>query len=143
MQVKPKATLALDIGEKRIGVALASNMAGLACPLTTLNSSDNFFLDLQQIIEDENVGVIVVGLPRGMEGQETDQTRAVKTFVAQLKSRFNLPFYWQDEAVTSIKARAELDSRHKASVKGDVDALAATYILEDFLKERPEGLKHG
>ena len=71
-----------------------------------------------------------------MQSQETDQTRTVRDFVRQLQEHTELPVYFQDEAVTSEKAEAELKARKKPYAKGDIDALAATYILVDFLQEQ-------
>jgi putative Holliday junction resolvase len=144
MQASTKHILALDVGGKRTGVALASSQARLAMPYLTLNNSDHIFLELQKIVQTENVEAIVVGLPRGLEGQETAQTMKVKVFVERLKKAIvDIPLFWQDEAVTSVKAQAELNSRHRVSTKSDIDALAATYILEDFLKDNPKGTING
>jgi putative Holliday junction resolvase len=129
--------LALDVGAKRVGVALASSVARLPHPLTTLNAADGFYEALNQIIVDEAVDTIVVGLPRGLEGQHTAQTQAVEDFTAELRSRVTVPIYQQDEALTSQKAEEELEARGGTYQKGDIDALAATYILEDFLTSLP------
>ncbi|HUC87845.1 MAG TPA: Holliday junction resolvase RuvX [Candidatus Binatia bacterium] len=137
MQKAPKQLLALDVGDKRIGVALASQLARLAAPYTTLQRSDQTLEDLKQLVEAENIVIVVVGLPRGLAGQETAQTKLTKDFGEQLKAKLNIPVFWQDEAATSIKAETELDTRRKISTKADVDALAATYILEDFLRDNP------
>ena len=127
--------IALDVGDKRIGVALASHQARIASPLVTLTNDETFIAALSKIIEENEVGGIVVGLPRGMDGQETNQTKSVREFAKKLHGAINLPLYWQDEAVTSINAEAELRRRGKAYTKGDIDALAATVILEDYLHE--------
>ena len=124
--------LALDIGSKRIGVAIANNTARIARPLTTLDAESDVDQQLQQLIETELVEALVVGLPRGLDGQETAQTASVRQFVDRLL-HFGLPIHFQDEALTSRKAKAELEGRGKPYTKGDVDALAATYILDDFL----------
>lgn len=130
--------LALDVGAKRVGVAIASTAARLPRPLTTLGVDDNFSDSLRKIIETENVLSLVVGFPRDMSGQATGQTKAVEDFVAQLKQEYDLPIHFQDESVTSKQAEAELQARRKTYAKGDIDALAATYILQDFLAEHKE-----
>ncbi len=134
--------LALDVGARRIGVALASTPARIASPLLTLEHSPEIFTRLQELIERENVDTIVVGLPRGLDGQTTAQTSATETFIDELRGRIDVPIFTQDEALTSVKAEAELASRRKPHAKAAVDALAATYILEDFLREQPE-VVHG
>lgn len=124
--------LALDVGGARIGVAVASSIARIAHPLTTLNYSETVVDEIGQIIKDEGVGILVVGLPRNLSGQETGQTASVQEFAKKLES-LGLPINFQDEAVTSAKAEAELQARGKPYTKADIDALAATYILDDFL----------
>jgi putative Holliday junction resolvase len=124
--------LALDVGGARIGVAVASSIARIAHPLTTLNYSETVVDQLAQIIKDEGIGILVVGLPRNLSGDATGQTAAVQEFSKQLET-LGMPINFQDEAVTSAKAEAELQARGKPYAKGDIDALAATYILDDFL----------
>jgi putative Holliday junction resolvase len=130
----PDTILALDVGAKRVGVAVASSVARLPRPLTTLTNDENLWAALQKVIDEEAAGALVVGFPRGLDGQATQQTEYVQAFIEQVKQKFTLPVYEQDEALTSHKAEAELQSRGDY-VKADVDALAATYILDDFLTD--------
>ena len=127
--------LALDVGGRRIGVAAASQAARLASPLTTVENNDTVFDALAKLAQEQHAVAFVIGMPRGMSGQRTKQTEAIETFVLGLRQRVDLPIYWQDEALTSRQAEKELDARGKPYAKGDVDALAACYILEDFLKD--------
>lgn len=125
--------LALDVGDRRVGVAAASQAARLPAPLTTLDRNDDFLARLQTIIEENQASILVVGLPRGLEGQSTPQTEATKTFIDELRRQVSLPVEVQDEALTSRKAEEELEAAGKPYRRADIDALAATYILEDFL----------
>ncbi len=125
--------LALDVGTKRVGVAVARGGVRIASPLTTLTNDDGFWDSLQAVINTEDIGTVVVGLPRGLEGQDTAQTMYCRQFAENLERRFSLPVILQDEALTSVKAEEELQARGKPFEKGAVDALAATYILEDYL----------
>ncbi len=134
--------LALDVGERRIGVALAENSVRFAHPLLTLEHSADIFTHIQKLIDEHHVATVIVGLPRGLDGQATAQTRTVEAFVEDLKPHVQVPIIWQDEALTSVKAETELAARgNKRSEynKSDVDALAATYILEDYIAEHLEG----
>jgi putative holliday junction resolvase len=133
-----RSVIALDVGERRVGVSLASLQARLARPLTTLDNTDTLVTELQKIIAQHGVRAVVIGLPRGLDGQQTGQTTYARDFAKTIKAHLKLPQYWQDEAVTSKKAEAELRARGKPYARADVDALAATYILEDFLTEHPE-----
>ncbi len=129
--------LALDIGTKKIGVARANLIARIAEPLTTLPNDDNFNDVLAKIISDQNASLLVVGLPRGLDGQDTDQTRYVRRFLDNL--RVDIPIHFQDEALTSVNAEQKLASQKKSFVKGDIDAQAASIILEDYLVENRNG----
>lgn len=128
--------IALDIGTTRIGVAIASVMARMPRPLVTLPNTSNFFDELAKLVDKEDAQVIVVGIPRGLDGQHTAQTAYTENFIQELKNHFQMPIYLQDEAVTSRKAEDELIKSGKSYTKEDIDSLAATYILEDFLQEK-------
>lgn len=129
------AIIALDVGDVRIGVARASGLSRLAAPLVTLSQGDTVIDELRQLCRREHAERIVIGLPRGMSGQETAQTAAVRAFGRRVAAEIDLPVSWQDESVTSVQAEAELQHRGKPYRKQDIDALAATYILEDYLRE--------
>ncbi|HEY5668063.1 MAG TPA: Holliday junction resolvase RuvX [Candidatus Saccharimonadales bacterium] len=130
--------LAFDVGAKRIGVAVANAVARIAHPHSTIEHTPDVTERIKRLVKDEQAVIVVVGLPRGLSGQETEQTRTVQAFGNELGVQLGLPLFWQDEAVTSAQAEAELKQRGKPYAKGDIDALAATYILEDFLQEHPE-----
>jgi putative holliday junction resolvase len=132
-----KSVLALDMGGARVGVALASLAARLPSPLTTLNNDSGLFGELKKIIVEEDVCALVVGLPRGLDGQFTAQTAEAEAFADEVKRRFNMPVYLQDEALTSQKAEDELARRGEYK-KSDIDALAAAFILEDWLGENKD-----
>jgi putative Holliday junction resolvase len=143
-QTLGKNILAIDFGNKRVGLALANVEVKLAHPYKTIENTPNLINDLKQIIEQEGVSQLVIGYPRGLEGQHTEQTVLVEEFVNELRSQINfVPIDLQDEALTSTKAEAELNSRNKPYDKGDVDALAATYILEDWLYDSNSTPKEG
>ncbi|MEI8338471.1 Holliday junction resolvase RuvX [bacterium] len=133
--------MALDVGSVRIGVAVSSLGAKIPRPLTTLINSNNIFDEINNLVISQDVQVIVVGLPRGMDGQITEQTKQTQNFVKKLQSNVKLPIYTQDEALTSHKAKEELDSRGKPYAKEDIDALAATYILDDFILDNAKKLE--
>lgn len=124
--------IGLDVGERRVGVAIANSVARLPRPLTTLLNSENIWLELQQLIKSESVNLVVVGLPRNLSGDDTAQTLYAREFGGKLEG---VEVVFQDEALTSRKAEQELRDRGKPYEKGDIDSLAATYILEDYLTQ--------
>jgi putative holliday junction resolvase len=135
MTTPGKSVIALDVGAARIGVAVASLASRLPQPLKTIPHNDGVMEALSALCQEQNAVAIVVGLPRGLDGQHTAQTLAVELFASDLEKQLDIPLYWQDEAVTSAQAEAELLARKKPYSKGDIDALAATYILEDFMQD--------
>jgi putative Holliday junction resolvase len=136
MPHQPYEILALDVGAARIGVARASSIVRLPEPLVTLTQDARTVERIKQLVIEHDAKELVVGLPRGLEGQETAQTASVREFVATLSQELSIPILFQDEAVTSVKAEEELIARGKPYGKGDIDALAATYILDDYLKSQ-------
>jgi putative holliday junction resolvase len=125
--------VALDVGTVRIGVALARSDVRIASPLTTLDNTSEIYSTVANLLAEQQATKLVVGWPRGLDGQQTAQTDLVEEFVDGLKSHVAVPIYMQDEALTSRKAEAELQARKKPFAKAEVDALAAAFILEDYL----------
>ena len=126
---------ALDVGEARIGVAMNPPGVSIAQPFTTIDNDSMVNETIASLIRDHNVTKLVVGNPRNMQGNDTKQTRYVEDFVEKLKSNINVPVFMQDEALTSVKAEEELKDRKSPYEKGDIDSLAATYILQDYIEE--------
>jgi putative Holliday junction resolvase len=135
----PHYILALDVGSKRIGVAIASSIARLPRPLTTLKHSENIMNDILEIVSREQIGIIVVGLPRGMDGGYTEQTRFSEAFKIKLAAVTSVPVVLADETLTSVQAEAELAGTVHS--KSDIDAVAACVILETYFSEHPAGVK--
>lgn len=128
-----KEVLGLDVGAARTGVARASMVARLAEPVAAIETGEllNY---LEESVRKNSVDAIVVGLPRNLRGEETAQTQWIRQWVNDAKSRIELPFYWQDEALTSQLAEtAEKVGKHPH----ETDAMAAAIILQDFL-DTPE-----
>lgn len=131
--------IGLDYGHKRVGVAVAHHVARLPRPLTTLANTDALLDDIRTLVADEGGMLVVVGLPRGMDGGYTAQTEAAEAFAKELRSVLQVPVELGDETLTSVDAEASLQgSGHQ---KADVDALAATYILERYLADHPGNLQ--
>jgi putative Holliday junction resolvase len=127
-----RTIFALDIGERKIGIARANTIAKIAEPLVTLANDDQFLSKLKHLIIEHQVERIIVGLPRNLEGQDTKQTSYVKEFIQGLNLKAEIVF--QDEALTSVNAEDLLSSSGKAYNKEDIDAVAASIILDDYIK---------
>lgn len=132
--------LGLDVGKSRTGIARASGLARLAEPLMTVETAE-LMETLKELIKAHNYSVIVVGLPRNLQGNETTQTQWVRYWVDKAKKKLKIEFYWQDEALTTKIAEAHQLSGGKKIVQG-IDAMAAAIILQDFL-DTPEANRAG
>lgn len=130
--MKAKEVLGLDVGAKRTGIARASNVARIAEPLMSV-PTDEVLPTLAKYLDKNEVEAIAVGLPRNLSGEDTGQTRWVRDWVDKAKQKIGAPLYWQDEALTSVKAK-ELKPKLKGN---DTDSLSAAVILQDFL-DMPE-----
>jgi putative Holliday junction resolvase len=121
--------LALDVGDRRIGVAVGDDAHGLARPLRTLSrrSVVKDLAELKRVARDEKVDALVVGLPLTLRGEEGYQAERVRRFATALEE-LGLPVRFYDERHTS--SEAELRGAK------DIDAGAATILLEDFLAQR-------
>lgn len=125
--------LALDVGEKRIGVALGDDGVRIAFPFDTVLVDGSEVERITKIILDEKVDTVVVGYPRNQSGEATAQTAFVEAFVGRLKE-IAPPIVFQDESLTSVLAEQRLQSYGKPYSKADIDAQAAALILQDYLE---------
>ncbi len=141
----------MDVGRRRIGLALSDDSAVLARPWQTIDAGANpaaaaDAVDrlvrgyLEQAGEPPLAG-IVVGLPRRLNGEDTDATPMVRAFAAALEARSpGIAVYLQDERLTSHEAESRLAERERdwRARKKKLDAAAAAIILQDFLDGRPQ-----
>lgn len=132
-----KNLMALDVGTRRIGVALAETGVRIAVPFTTIEVDDNDHSELDEInrlITRENIDILVIGLPRNSSGEETAQSVYTKKFARNFESLVS-KITFQDESLTSVQAENLLKSYKKPYSKGDIDMNAAAIILQDYLEE--------
>lgn len=127
-----KNLIALDVGEKRIGVASANTAVRIAIPVTTIQVDGDELKAIAEMVVRENIHTIVVGYPRNQAGESTAQTAYVENFAEQLKDFAEIKF--QDESLTSVAAEQRLTAHGKPYSKEDIDAQAAAIILQDYLE---------
>ena len=125
--------ICLDVGEKRIGVAVADSAVRIAVPFDTVDVDGNELASLGQIIIDQDAKVVVVGYPRNQSGEPTAQTRYVEDFAKTLQD-IAPDITFQDESLTSVLAEQRLVSHNRPYTKSDIDAQAAAIILQDYLE---------
>jgi putative holliday junction resolvase len=139
--------IGLDFGLRRVGVAVSDASQTLARPLRTLQRSPSLKEAVSQVAglvegiaaEEDGADVVVIGLPRRLDGSPTDQTVHVQHFVDALRSRITLPIVLQDERLSSHEAEGRLavNERDWRVRKAKLDAAAAAVILQDYLDGRP------
>ncbi len=132
-------SLGLDIGDRRIGVALSDPDGILASPLTIINRSDES-LDIEAIIDivkSQDVGRVIVGLPHSLDGSLGEQAEKVKAFTRKLASRIQVPLEYRDERLTTVMAErlGRAAGSKKTKRKARYDAQAAALILQGYLDE--------
>ena len=129
--------LGIDHGSKRIGLALSDPMKIIAKPYKTItyNNLADLFNLIKEIINEEDVESIILGLPLGMMGQETTQTKHVLEFKEQLKLHIQIPIILQDERLSSLSAEKSLiEQKVKTGHnKSHIDKTAAAIFLQQFL----------
>ena len=134
--------LAIDVGARRVGLAISDASRTLARPLETIavaseaDAVERVGLRIEQLDrEDEGIATIVVGMPSSLDGTPTPQTAKVQAFIARLKARTPLPIATEDERLTSVEAESRLARREKdwRKRKAQLDAASAAVFLQDYL----------
>ena len=126
--------LALDVGTRRIGVAMADYRVKIAVPFGWLENDESTIQKIVELVLRNDINIIVVGYPRNQSGEPTQQTKYVENFVDQLAEiDLDTKVVFQDESLTSVQAEQRLGNKIKD--KGEIDAEAASIILQDYLEE--------
>ena len=132
-----KSLLSIDFGDKRTGFAKSDELGLLAHPHSVFKTHPygKLLVHMKSIVEEFNMGGIVLGVPYGESERITKQTEKVLRFKAKLENDFDIPVYEIDESYSSKMA---LDMAHQRGqnfkqIKKDIDAQAAAIFLQDFL----------
>lgn len=128
-----QSVICLDVGEKRIGVAVADLGIRIAVPFETIEVDGKEVEAIAQIVVREDADTIVIGYPRNQMGESTTQTTYVERFAERLQD-IAKELVFQDESLTSVLAEQQLAAHKKPYTKGDIDAQAAAIILQDYLE---------
>jgi putative Holliday junction resolvase len=136
--------LAIDVGRRRVGLAISDPSGTLARPLiavavTDTNAAEVVAHEVARLsAEDDGVARIVVGVPVSLDGRPNAQTAHVLRFIGELKHRTGIPIDTEGERLTSREAESRLAVREKdwRKRKAQIDAAAAAIILQDYLDRR-------
>ena len=131
--------LGIDYGRKRMGLAFADEL-GVALPLEPVDGVDfeQWNEQLAAVIEKRKVHEIIVGYPLNMDGSVGSRAREVDAFADKLRDSFSLPVEKFDERLTTYEAKGEINPRSNRRRKnqGELDSVAATLILRDYLESK-------
>ncbi len=128
--------LGIDFGEKRVGLALSDRLNLIASPYKTIQyASENDLLNkIKKIVSDKEIGTFVLGLPLNMKGQDSNQTKKVRSF-KKLLTMLELPIFYEDERFSSVLAKNSLVLQNVKTGhnKSEIDKTAAAIILQQYL----------
>lgn len=124
--------LSLDVGTKRIGMAVIDNDVKIARPLGFLLVDGTEITEIVKACGLYQATKLIVGYPRNQSGDPTKQTQIVEEFCERLRTAEVPPIVFQDESLTSVMAEEQLKVVKKPYSKGDIDAVAAALILTDY-----------
>ena len=128
-----KNILALDVGDRRVGVALADSQIKIAVPYGYLERSDKVIQQITELMLDHDIDTLVIGYPRNQSGEATKQTESVEQFAKDLAEiEIDADLVFQDESLSSVEAERRLG---RVKDKGEIDAEAASIILQDYLEQ--------
>ena len=137
--------LAIDLGDKRTGLAVGDEASGIVSPLDVIerptSREDELIEAIAVAASEQDASALVVGLPLNMDGTEGPRSRLVRALAERIAARAGLPVHLYDERLTSVDAdwaMSQSGLTHKQK-KARRDALAAAAILRDFLASRRSG----
>ncbi len=126
--------LALDIGERRVGVAISDPARRIASPYDVLDATARLDERIAALVEEHEVGLVVIGLPLTLSGDEGPQAVRIRRAGERISERVPVPVVYHDERLSSSEAtramKASADSRKR---RGSVDKVAAALFLQSFL----------
>ena len=133
--------LGIDLGEKRIGLAVSDALGITAQGLETIQLKGEYEVcpKIMKVIEEKNIGKIVFGLPRNMNGTLGPQAQKVQKIAEKIKELSNLPIDFEDERLSTMSAEKvllEADTRRDTRKKA-IDRLSAVIILQSYLDRQP------
>lgn len=135
--------LGLDVGEKRIGIAKADSNTKIAIPIGFIEVNGREWEEISHLAKTNHTNLFVLGLPRNNQGEETRQSLYVRKFAKSLIEKIpGARIRFQDESLTSVIAEDRLKKSKKRYQKGDIDAEAATIILQDFIENVSNNIQY-
>ena len=138
-----RPVLGFDYGTERIGVAVGQTLTGTASPLTTLDAHGRNpdWTAIDRLVEEWRPAALIIGIPRNMDGSDSEMTARASRFLRQLRARHRLPTYGVDERLTTFDAEQRLAEAGlpRDRARGEIDRVAAQLILETWFSGDGDG----
>ena len=130
--------MALDYGEKRIGVAISDGLGLTAQPRPFIKQSNELIKTIQQLLEENDIKEIIVGMPYNQDGKKNNKCIEIETFMNELTEEVNIPVTSYDERYSSVAASRQLQDLgyNQKKQRGKIDSMAAAFILQGYLDKK-------
>jgi putative Holliday junction resolvase len=135
--VRHRRAMGLDVGERRVGVAISDELGAIASPLTAVQRGRRDLDEIHGLIRKWDVASLVIGLPTGLSGREGPQAALVRAFAGELEAGIDAGVdvvFWDERLTTAIAERSLIEAgTSRARRKEKIDAVAAAVLLQSFL----------
>ena len=130
--------LAVDYGTKRLGVAMGADREMLFSKTLEVSSEEQAIEELTRLINQEEIGTLIFGLPLRLDGSEREEARGVRRFAARVAEGKHLPVVFVDERLSSEEARSILREQEvtEKEMRGKIDKIVAELLLEQYYRQR-------
>ena len=136
----PGRLIAIDLGSKRVGVAVSDELRMTVTPLERIErrSWKDLLRRVAALIDDYDARALVIGLPLSLDGKENNAAQEAKRIAENFRKSLNVPVFLQDERLTTAAAESELRARgvRASEVEKRIDSESAAIILRDFIAEQ-------
>ncbi|HEX37371.1 MAG TPA: Holliday junction resolvase RuvX [Candidatus Cloacimonetes bacterium] len=136
--VDVKRLMAIDYGERRIGIALSDEEQTISFPYRTIDTrkQPDVMKEIAVLVRDQNVGIIIIGNPTNVEGGDSEKSKVIRNFISKLQNHISIPIKLWDESYTTqaaLKVLVQSNRRWKKN-RNKVDQIAASLLLKDYLE---------
>lgn len=137
--------MGIDFGSRRVGISISDPLQIIAVSLETLGNTPSLLPRIKELVEREDIGLVVVGMPLNLKGEKGVKGQEVEKFVVQLRSHLAVEVVTWDERFTSTLAHSTMlqmgtRKKERRMDKGRIDAMAAAIMLQSYLDSRKRSL---
>lgn len=137
--------MGIDFGSRRVGISISDPLQIIAVSLETIGNTPSLLPRIEELVEREGIGLVVVGMPFNLKGEKGVKGQEVERFVVRLKSHLAVEVVTWDERFTSTLAHSTMlqmgtKKKERRTDKGRIDAMAAAIMLQSYLDSRKRSL---